>query len=145
MYNKVVVTLDGSELAERTLPHAEAIARGLGVELVLLHVVPFPAVHDAGVEGELEEIDRMYLEGLAQDLKTRGVDTEVEVLWGEVAPEIVDYVREHKGALLVMATHGRTGLSRLAYGSVTESVLHEARTTPVLVVRSLDGAGPERS
>jgi len=137
MYTKVIVTMDGSELAEKALPHAETIARNLGVKLVLLHVVPFPLVNDAGIEGDLERRDRHYLEGLAQDLRDRGIETEVTILWADVPNKIVEYAEQNHGALLVMATHGRTGLTRLAYGSVTDSVLHLAKTTPILVIRSL--------
>lgn len=50
MHKKVILTLDGSELAEEALPHAEVTARGLGVKLVLLHVVPYPLVEEAVVE-----------------------------------------------------------------------------------------------
>jgi nucleotide-binding universal stress UspA family protein len=145
MYDKVIVTLDGSELAEKALPHAEAIARALGVKLVLLHVVPYPLVDDAGVESELEKIDKKYLESLAQDLRAAGLPTDTNVLWANVPNKIVEYVEENCGALLVMATHGRTGLTKLVCGSVTEGVLREGKTTPVLVVRSVARADPKRS
>jgi nucleotide-binding universal stress UspA family protein len=136
MYKKVIVTLDGSELAEKALPHAEAIARGLGVKLVLLHVVPYPLIEEVGVEGDLQKRDRRYLEGLAQNLRSRGLETEVKILWADVPTKIIEYAEEDQTALVVMSTHGRTGLTKLAHGSVTASVLHEARTTPVLIVRS---------
>ena len=137
MYSKIIVTLDGSAYAERALPHAEALAKGLGVKLVLLQVVPYPAVQDQAVEGDWAKEDRDYMSGLAEGLKSRGVDTEIEVLWGPVAQKIVEYADADEQALLVMGSHGRTGLARLAFGSVTEAVLREVKTTPVLVCRCL--------
>jgi nucleotide-binding universal stress UspA family protein len=129
--------LDASKRAEQALPHAEAIARALGIGLELVHVVPFPEVRFEDVETDAEKEARQYLEGLAQDVKDRGVETRVRVLDGdEVSTAIIDYVEKNEGALVLMGTHGRTGLSKLAYGSVTERVLHEAKHTPVLVIRS---------
>ena len=138
MYSKIIVTLDGSVYAERALPHAEALAKGLGVKLVLLQVVPYPQVQDEAIEDDWAKEDREYMGGLAEGLKSRGVDTEIEVLWGPVAQKIVEYADADEQALLVMGSHGRTGLARLAFGSVTEAVLHDAKTTPVLVCRCLE-------
>jgi len=137
MYSKIIVTLDGSVYAERALPHAEALAKGLSVKLVLLQVVPYPTVQDQAVEGDWAKEDRDYMGGLSEGLKSRGVDTEIEVLWGPVAQKIVEYADADEQALLVMGSHGRTGLARLAFGSVTEAVLHDVKTTPVLVCRCL--------
>ncbi len=142
MYSKIVVTLDGSAHAECALSHAEILARNLGVELVLLQVVPYPEVRDEAVELEWQEAARKYMDDIAAGLKSLGVESRVEVLWGDVAEKIVEYVEEDKNALLVMSTHGRTGLAKLAFGSVTERVLREAKTTPVLVCRCM-GSGAE--
>ena len=136
MYNKIIVTLDGSEYAELALPHAEALAKGLGTKLVLLQVVPYPEVKDEAEEDEMAELDREYMGGISEGLKSRGVDTEIEVLWGPVAQKIVEYADADE-SLLVMSSHGRTGLARVAFGSVTEAILHEAKT-PVLVIRCMD-------
>ena len=137
MYSKIIVTLDGSGHAERALPHAEALAKGLGIKLVLLQVVPYPQVKDEAVEEDWAQEDREYMGGLSEGLKSRGIDTEIEVLWGDVAEKIVEYAEADDQALLVMSTHGRTGLARLAFGSVTQAVLHDAQTTPVLICRCL--------
>jgi nucleotide-binding universal stress UspA family protein len=136
MYSKIIVPLDNSALAECALPHAEALARGLGIKLVLLQVVPYPEITDAAMEADWASKARDYLDDLAEDLKTGGVtNVEVEILWGEMPKTIIDYAQSDEKALVVMSTHGRTGLSKLAYGSVTESVLHEATGIPVLIVR----------
>lgn len=140
MYSKIVVTLDGSAYAECALSHAEVLAKSLGLEIVLLQVVPYPEVRDEAVELEWQEAARKYMNDIAAGLKTLGVESRVEVLWGDVADKIVEYVEEDKNALLVMSTHGRTGLAKLAFGSITERVLREAKTTPVLVCRCM-GSG----
>ena len=140
MYSKIVVTLDGSSQAECALAHAQALAKGLGVKLVLLQIVPYPEVRDEAVESDWAAEARRYMNEFAEAIRSEGVETETEVLWGEVAEKIVEYVEADKHALLVMSTHGRTGLARLAFGSVTERVLKEAKTTPVLMVRCFLGA-----
>jgi len=137
MYSKIIVTLDGSAYAERALPHAEALAKGLGLKLVLLQVVPYPEVQDEAIEDDRAKEDREYMGGLSEGLKSRGVDAKIEVLWGPVAQKIVEYADADEKALLVMGSHGRTGLARLAVGIVTEAVLRDVKTTPVLVCRCL--------
>jgi len=135
MYSKIIVTLDGSSHAECALAHAQALAKGLGVKLVLLQVVPYPEVRDEAVESDWAAQARRYMEQYAEAARSDGVEVEVEVLWGDVVEKIIEYAKNDTWALLVMSTHGRTGLARLAFGSVTERVLKEAKATPVLVVR----------
>ena len=137
MYNRVIVTLDGSVHAECALPHAESLARGLGVPLVLLQVVPYPEVRDAAVESDWEEVARKYLEPIAERLKGEGIDARVEILWGKVEDKIVEYAEADPDSLLVISTHGRTGLARLAFGSVTEAVLRRVAAIPVVVCRCM--------
>ena len=118
------------------------LARGLGVKLVLLQIIPYPEVRDAGVESDWADQGRKYMDGLATALKQSGVtDVEEVVLWGEVPQQIMEYAQADGDALLVMSTHGRTGLARIAFGSVTEAVLREASSTPVLVCRCFAAAG----
>ena len=102
-----------------------------------LQVVPYPEVRDEAIEADWQEAARKYMNEIAAGLKGLGVKASVEVLWGNVAEKIVEYVEADKQALLVMSTHGRTGLAKLAFGSVTERVLREAQTTPVLICRCL--------
>ena len=135
MYSRIVFTLDGSKYSRCALPHAEAMARAFGVKLVLLQVIPFPGVVDAGVEVDYRMAAQQDMELIAQDLRAQGVDVEIQVLWGDVVERIVEFVEADPATLLVMSTHGRTGLTKLAFGSVTESVLREARSTPSLVCR----------
>ena len=140
MYDKIVVTLDGSAYSECALPPAEALAHSLGVKIVLLHVVPYPDVQDGGVEFDYGARAREYLSSVAQRIRDAGpevLEVEIEVPWGDVVGTIVDYVEADEQTLLVMASHGRKGLTRLAFGSVAEGVLHKARSTPTLVCRCL--------
>lgn len=135
MYDRIVVTLDGSTYSECALDSAEALARSLGVKLVLLHIVPYPKVYDGGIESEYEARLEKYLEEVAQRLRNAGLEVEIEIPWGEVVSTIVNYVASDAHTLLIMASHGRTGLTRLAFGSVADGVLKRARTTSTLVCR----------
>lgn len=135
MYSRIVVTLDGSALAECALSHAEALAKSLGAELVLLQIVPYPEVRDEAIEGDWQAVARKYMDEIAAGLKELGVEAKVEVLWGDVVEKIVEYAEADKQTLLVMSTHGRTGLAKLAFGSIAETVLREAKETPVLICR----------
>ena len=140
MYSKIILPLDGSGHAECALPHAEFLAQKTGVKLVLLQVIPYPEVRDAGIEVDWADDARSYLEDIATDLRSQGVKVEIEVLWGEVSEKIVEYAQADEDALIVMSTHGRTGLAKLAYGSVAEAVLHQANAVPVLICRCFRGA-----
>ena len=148
-YKKILVTLDGSELAERALEPAVRLAGADGAELVLLRVViplylwaPFIEIqpeldvarerHRAKTEAYLEEVKERLL---AEDSSLQ-IDT--VALEGPVAEAIVDYATGSDVDLIVISSHGRSGLSRWVYGSVAEKVLQGARCCSTLVVR---GAG----
>jgi len=137
MYNRIVLTLDGSTYSRCALPHAAAMARAFSVKLVLLQVIPYPDVLDASVEADYRAAARRYMNEIAQEVRAQGLDVEIEVLWGEVVPKIVEFVEADPETLLVMSSHGRSGLTKLAFGSVAESVLREARSTASLVCRCL--------
>jgi nucleotide-binding universal stress UspA family protein len=147
----ILVPLDGSKLAESVLPHAEALAkqRGLdGAELVLLRVTEPPTIpsdYPAAMPESWEEHVEMetarrkrdsqqYLAGIEKGLKDAGFNVRSEVLVGNPAEEIVGHCGRNRFSLTVIATHGRSGISRWAYGSVAEKVLL-ATSCPILVVR----------
>ena len=144
MYNKVIVALDGSRLAEKALPHAEAIARGLSVKLVLLHVVPYPPVEDAGIESDLEKIDKKYLEGLAQDLRTGGLEADVEVLWGNVPNDGLIENLPGDCVVEVACRIDDSGMTPLHYGSLPPQ-LASLMTTNINVQRMMVEAAIHRS
>lgn len=141
MYKKILVPLDSSEFSECSLRHVKAIANGCGVpEVILLQVVePIRQVYEMGEELTLdlerrnEAAVREYLNQVAADLKKEGIVAVTIVSRGEVSGEILDYAEKNKVDLIVMSTHGRSGVSRWLLGSVTDRVLRHS-VVPVLVV-----------
>jgi nucleotide-binding universal stress UspA family protein len=132
---RIVVPLDGSLLAEEALPIARAFVEALGGELILMHVTrraPPWVRDDAGaVTGAAM---RDYLDRLARDLATEGLRNRVEVATGDVVREIVAAIHRHDAAVVVIATHGQTGLAHMPIGSVARAVLWDA-CVPVALIR----------
>lgn len=152
MYNKVVVPLDGSKLAECVLSHVEALAKNkMAKEVVLVSVTErlkgsafFPEdgniVRDRAGKvpvtvGKMEQQAEKYLERLAKKLADKGMNVSTQVLLGNPADEITHYAGDEKADLIILATHGRTGPSRYAMGSIADKV-SRASSVPVLLVRS---------
>ncbi|HEY7650883.1 MAG TPA: universal stress protein [Methylomirabilota bacterium] len=142
MYKRVLVTLDGSPVAETILPFITQIAGPLDVEVVLLRVVvPVPPQVVEGsrhvvienVEGRLAEA-REYLAPLATQLAARGVRARTEVRRGDPVLEIAAVAAEVGADLIAMTTHGRSGLGRALFGSVAEAVLRRVEI-PVFLMR----------
>ena len=144
-YN-ILVCLDGSPLAEQILPYAAVQAERFGGKLVLLQVIGTPgAIYAPGIEAvpiavpleqapEEETGARDYLKGLAQHLRQRGIDVECLTLMGSPGERIVSYAEENDFQLVAIATHGRSGLGRLVFGSVADHVIrHSAR--PILLIK----------
>ncbi|MHB0868039.1 MAG: universal stress protein [Chloroflexota bacterium] len=149
MYRRILVPLDGSPLAEAALPHATAVARRFDAGLTLLQVVstlPVATTVDttatAGAETVLaveaieatEQAAVEYLNEVAHRPELAGIPVEVEVVRGGPAREIVRQAQRGKADLIVMSTHGRSGLGRLVFGSVADEVLREAGI-PILLIR----------
>jgi nucleotide-binding universal stress UspA family protein len=123
MFRKVLVPLDGSELAERALPYACRLAGTLG-RLVLIR---------AAGEREPRDDVRTYLDAVAARLQQGGAATEWHVYYGSASGAIGNEAALQRADTVVMSTHGRSGVQRLVCGSVAEQVLHEAEV-PVLLV-----------
>jgi len=147
----LLVPLDGSELAESVLPHVQALAKQRDPEqmkVVLLTVCEPPVNPVYDPQGmPLDWPDHMeqckleakqYLDDVARRLEGAGLNVCVETLAGEVAEGILDSAERNAVDLIVMATHGRSGIKRWAYGSVAERVLQGA-TSPVFLVRQHEG------
>jgi nucleotide-binding universal stress UspA family protein len=141
MYKKVLVPLDGSKLAECALPHVREMAKnGFAGEIILLNVVDFhPNIFAEGIDASyLEkaqyENSRKYLGGLKAQFQAEGVEIQVAILKGIAAQAIADYAQQVGADLIVIATHGYTGMKRLMFGSVALRILHDAHT-PVLLIR----------
>jgi len=142
MYKRALVPLDGSMVAESILPFILEIAGPLDMEVALVRVlVPVPpmavegtrhvAIEDAAkLRAEAEE----YLASIAADLRAKGVSVTTAVRRGEPVAEILAGAREVDADLIAMTTHGRSGLSRLLFGSVAAAVLSHAEI-PVFLMR----------
>jgi len=148
----MLVPLDGSELAELVIPHVEALAKQWGpklVDVVLLRVCePIVVSSDyrptAGMTWEKHEAHEMawpkaeceqYLAGVQKRLEGVGLGVRSVVLQGKPADEITEYCRKNPANnLVVMSTHGRSGISRWAYGSVADRVLHGI-CSPIFLIR----------
>lgn len=145
MYRKILVPLDGSELAECALPHVESIAMGCqSVEVVLLRVIePMRLPGDyvisdkdrERIESNYKSDARDYLGRMVDELGGRGLSVGSDIVSGKVADSIVDYANRHGVDIIIMATHGRSGVSRWTLGSVADKVIHYAGV-PVLMVRA---------
>jgi nucleotide-binding universal stress UspA family protein len=142
MYQKILVPLDGSELAECVLPHVKAIATGLSVkQVVLLRVVePPPAGTPPEVEVEVVEkanvkAAKEYLAQKKAMLSKEGLNVEAEVLIGKPAETITDFVQPNKVDLIALATHGRSGISRWLFGSVADRLVRSYSAVPILLIR----------
>ncbi|MBI3328738.1 MAG: universal stress protein [Nitrospinae bacterium] len=137
MYKRILVPLDGSAWAEAVLPHAQELAKCCGAELVLLRVAVVPAFVIDPVEAWATAVEEAkdYVRGQAKTLEGRGLKILAKARWGDPAQEILEYAHQEHIDLIAMATHGRTGLKRVALGSVAEHVLRRT-PTPVHLVRA---------
>jgi len=144
---KILVPLDGSEVAEKVLPYSRALARRLGMAVDLMTVVDLgevvPGVPTDGsifaqqlVENQARR-SRPYLDGVAQSFSR--VTVQCLVKPGRAADVIVETAAAEHDTLIMMATHGRSGLNRFLLGSVAERVLRTTQN-PLLLVRATEGA-----
>lgn len=145
MYRHILVPLDGSALAEQVLPHVHALAANEGTtKITLLRAVPpifttsvdysgmLATTTEAITQMEQEALD--YLQHVAKQFQSEGYEVHTEISALPPAEAIIEYAENHNVDLIVIATHGRSGLSRWVFGSVTQKVVQVA-PTPVLVIR----------
>ena len=145
MYNKILVPLDGSKRAEAVLPHAEDMANRYGAEIIFL------CVEELYVMLEWDEIvdlakchekfdarkkaSESYLSRLKAEFRDKGIKTNTHVVYGPVVKSILTAAEEMDVDIIVMASHGLSGLPRTFYGSVTAGVLQKI-DRPLLIVRT---------
>jgi nucleotide-binding universal stress UspA family protein len=152
MYDRILVALDGSALAEQVLPHVEALAERFRSTVILLRATTPPGMIIAGstagaqplagavvdptpiVEAERQEA-ATYLQAVADRLRKQRVTVECEQVEGPADQTIAERARSLGADLIAMTTHGRGGLGRLVFGSVADAVLRHA-PCPVLLVRA---------
>ncbi len=139
----IIVPLDGSALAESALPLAEGLARAFGNPLLLIRAAERPPVASGpfdypavlvGAENWAIEETKRYLQLKQEEIAERGLRVTTEGSTGSPAWFIEESIQAHQAGLVVMASHGRSGLGRLLLGSVAQSVLREGEA-PVLLVR----------
>jgi nucleotide-binding universal stress UspA family protein len=139
-HKRVLVALDGSTACETVLRFLMEIAGRLEMTVLLLHVLEpiTPQVVEGTVivddiEARRREAEE-YLAPISAALRSQGVDTAWAIRRGQPAEEILDAATESGADLIAMATHGRTGLGRLVFGSVADAVLRQA-PVPVFMIR----------
>ncbi|MGV2436314.1 MAG UNVERIFIED_CONTAM: universal stress protein [Anaerolineae bacterium] len=142
-YKKIVVPIDGSGLSQRAIPHAVDIARANQSEIILLHVFRPPAreyaniIALAGQESQMDvvrEQTKQYLIGLRTELRDEGIECRVQMIEGASAAHlIVDYINGEEVDLVVMSTRGHTGLARMVFGSVANTVMQSVRVPCMLI------------
>jgi nucleotide-binding universal stress UspA family protein len=160
MYKKILVPLDGSKLAECALPHAEELAKGCNTEEVTLISVTERLtgqtmapemrelsrsserqdVYGSGPEvkvtfGKMKKHAQRYLGRIAEELEAKGIKVRTEVLLGKPAEQIASFAEKNGTDIIVMSSHGRSGPSRWAFGSVADRVLRSS-CVPVLMIRA---------
>ena len=152
MYTRILVPLDGSKIGEAVLPYVEDIVSKLAPdvekEVTLLQVLAptvIPEVSGRAVEGlpytekqmEASREDAMkYLNQAGESLKSKGVTVTAKVVIGLPADEIVKAADEVGVNIIAMSTHGRSGISRWAFGSITDKVLRHEKSVPILVIKA---------
>ena len=129
MWKKILVPLDGSNLAELALPYAEELANAFKSEVILLHVSD-PA------ESHYRHMHELYVQEVAGRMKERIRRVSPVVVSGKSAEEIIGYAEKNKADLIIMTSHGRSGILSWATGSIASKLL-QAATMPVLLVRAV--------
>jgi nucleotide-binding universal stress UspA family protein len=146
MYQKILIPLDGSKLAECVLPHVEALASACQAKSVIFVRVIEPFHQPTGdfvmdpdqvkkIESEHKQAAEQYLRKVSAKASLAGASVKTELLFGAPAETLADYATKKQVDLIVIATHGRSGVSKWVWGSVAERILRSA-CVPVLMVRA---------
>lgn len=147
MYKEILVPLDGSKRAETILTHVEKLAQHFKAEVIFLEVVKpevtYTNIYSGILEIELQQkiIDdqvkgaKSYLLGLEGEFREKGISVRFLIEIGSVVQTIIKVAERENADLIALASHGRTGLSHVFYGSVAAGVLHRV-DRPLLLVRA---------
>jgi nucleotide-binding universal stress UspA family protein len=128
MWKKILVPLDGSDLAELALPYAEELANAFKSEIILLHV-------SEPSESHYQHMHELYVQEVSDRIKERFKKVRPVVVSGKPADEIISYAEKNKVDLIVITSHGRSGILSWATGSIASKLLHGSEV-PVLLVRA---------
>lgn len=147
MYERILVPLDGSRRAEAIMPHLKTLAHCFGAKAIILQVVEpayipsDPASYLPELESELNEHRKReaenYLLSWKQRLGSQEIEAEVKVEMGPVVETIIRVSHDENVDLIAMASHGRSGFSRVIYGSVANGVLQKI-DRPIFLIRSIE-------
>ena len=146
LVKKILLPLDGSKVGEAAIPCVESLALTLNAEIVLLQIIKLSALvasegaaMSSAMIREEEEFKRAsavaYLKDIEKNLLAKGLKTAIAVGSGSPADQIIDFAETNSIDLIAMSTHGRSGIGRWVFGSVTDKVLHSGDTS-VLTVRA---------
>ena len=143
MYKTILAPLDGSKRAEAILPHLEEAARRYKAKVIFLQVIEqtllFVAPDSFHVEqGQFEEKAKeteVYLESLKGAFREKGIDARTLTAHGPVVEAIINAAERESADIIAIASHGRSGISRVFYGSVAAGILHRT-DRPLLLIRS---------
>lgn len=138
----MVIPLDGSELSEEVIPHAINIAKQRGARsgIVLIYVEK-PYGQEGYGKSWVEHLEaerlsmKKYLDDKVQQFGKEGIAARAEILIGEPASTIINFVKENPAQLIAMTTHGRVGISRMIFDDLAENILHLVKKTPILLVK----------
>ncbi len=138
MFKKILVCLDGSDLAEHVLPHVSDMVKPGPARVTLLKVLPETIGGVTGTSQKtpltMQERAEEYLKRLVAPLQEAGAEVDCVTLLGDAEKVIVRYAHENQVDLIAMATHGRGGLQNTLFGSVAQHVLRESGL-PMLLIR----------
>jgi nucleotide-binding universal stress UspA family protein len=141
MFRKILLPIDRSARSRTAVPHASELAKSLGAEVLVLHVLTGPVTPSASAE-EPEAAD--YVAGVAKRLRKAGVKAKTRVQRGDAATGIRGAAIEWGADAVVMATRGRQGLQKLVLGSVAEAVVRDSHV-PVLLISTRVRPGAKKA
>jgi nucleotide-binding universal stress UspA family protein len=134
---RILVPLDGSKCSESILPEVEELAKGSKRGVCLLRVVSAHTILNADpIDAEVKAVRKaeQYLEGVKDQLQTKGLDVDTHVRYGDDVKEILAHASQKEIDLIAMSTHGRRGINWLIHGSVAEKIVQQTGK-PVLMDR----------
>jgi nucleotide-binding universal stress UspA family protein len=137
MYQTILVTLDTTPTDRAIIEHVKKLAKCLGSRVVLLHVAAGAAAKWLGSDAGGEEVQKgqLYLDQVKAEFDAAGVPARAELLYGDPATQIVQWVQANGCDLVAMSTHGHRWLGDLFYGTTASDVQHRL-SVPVLLLRA---------
>ena len=140
IFKKIIVPLDGSPLAEVAMPYAEELAAKLGSDIILLTVLPSGEAEEfqnhTKYADKMVDIARSEVEKYSEEIEKTEINIGTATRVGNPAEGILNYVNKGYRSLIVMATHGRSGIGRWALGSIADKIVRSTLRQPLLLIRA---------